>query len=91
MYRHFMKRGIDVVLSGLGIVVLSPVLIITAMIIKYTSPGPVLFKQERVGKDNKLFKIYKFRSMRIDTPKDVPTHQLKNPDQYITKIGKFMR
>lgn len=91
MYRHFMKRGIDVVLSGLGIIVLSPVLIITALIIKHTSPGPVLFKQERVGKDNKLFKIYKFRSMRIDTPKDVPTHQLKNPDQYITKIGKFMR
>ena len=91
MYRHFMKRGIDVVLSGLGIVVLSPVFIIMAIIIKYTSPGPVLFKQERVGKDNKLFKIYKFRSMRMDTPKDVPTHQLKNPDQYITKIGKFMR
>ena len=91
MYRHFIKRGIDVILSGLGIIVLSPVFIITALIIKYTSPGPVLFKQERVGKDNKLFKIYKFRSMRTDTPKDVPTHQLKNPDQYITKIGKFMR
>ena len=56
-----------------------------------TSPGPVLFKQERVGKNNKNFKIYKFRSMRTDTPKDVPTHMLEDPEQYITKIGKFMR
>ena len=91
MYKHCFKRVIDIILSLAGIIVLSPVLIITAIIIKCTSPGPVLFKQERVGKDNVNFKIYKFRSMRIDTPKDVPTHLLSNPDQYITPIGKFMR
>ena len=91
MYKHCFKRIIDIILSLGGIVVLSPVLIITAMIIKFTSPGPILFKQQRVGKDNVNFYIYKFRSMRIDTPKDVPTHLLSNPDQYITPIGKFMR
>ena len=71
--------------------VLSPVLLVLAIIIKVTSHGPVLFKQERMGKDNVRFKIFKFRSMRIDTPKDVPTHMLSNPDQYITSVGKFMR
>ncbi len=91
MYRNYLKRVIDFILSLLGIVILSPVLIILSVIIKCTSKGPVLFKQERVGKDNKLFKIYKFRSMRIDTPKDVPTHLLENPEQYITAVGKFMR
>lgn len=91
MYRHYIKRALDFVLSFLGIIVLSPILLILAIIIKVTSPGPVLFKQERMGENNKHFKIYKFRSMRIDTPKDVPTHMLQNPDQYITKIGKFMR
>lgn len=91
MYKHCFKRIIDIILSLAGIIVLSPVLIVTALIIKFTSPGPVLFKQQRVGKDNVNFNIYKFRSMRIDTPKDVPTHLLSNPDQYITPIGKFMR
>ncbi len=91
MYQKYVKRLIDTVLSLLGLIVLSPVLLIVSLIIKITSPGPILFKQERVGKDNKVFKILKFRSMRIDTPKDVPTHQLDNPDQYITRIGKFMR
>lgn len=91
MYKNYLKRIIDFILSLAGIIILSPVLIILAIIIKVTSPGPVLFKQERMGKDNVRFKIYKFRSMRTDTPKDVPTHMLENPDQYITKIGKFMR
>lgn len=91
MYKNCFKRIIDFIMSLGGIVVLSPVLLITAIIIKCTSPGPVLFKQERMGKDNKHFYIYKFRSMRIDTPKDVPTHLLSNPEQYITPIGKFMR
>ena len=91
MYRNLIKRIIDVIISFLGIIVLSPVLIVLSIVIKATSPGPVLFKQERVGKNNKSFKIYKFRSMRTDTPKDVPTHMLENPEQYITKVGKFMR
>lgn len=86
-----LKRGIDVVLSGGAIVVLSPVLGLLALAIKLDSPGPVLFKQKRVGKDKELFEIYKFRTMRTDTPSDMPTHMFKNPDQFITKIGKFLR
>ena len=78
-------------MSLLGIVVLSPIFLILAIIIKLTSPGPILFKQKRVGKNKSHFNILKFRTMRTDTPKDCPTHLLSNPDQYITKIGKFMR
>ncbi|MEG0960176.1 MAG: sugar transferase, partial [Erysipelotrichaceae bacterium] len=74
-----------------GIIVLSPVFIVISIIIKLTSSGPILFKQERVGKDNINFMILKFRTMRIDTPKDCPTHLLDNPDQYITSIGTFLR
>ena len=81
----------DTILSLLGIILLLPLLLSLAIVIKTTSPGSILFKQKRVGKDNKHFYIYKFRSMRIDTPKDMPTHLLENPDQYITKVGKFMR
>lgn len=91
MYKHFIKRILDIVISLLGIILLSPVLFILAIIIKTTSQGPVLFKQKRVGINNRYFYIYKFRSMRTDTPKDIPTHLLDNPDQYITKVGKFMR
>ena len=86
-----LKRTIDVVLSGGAIVVLSPVLGLLALAIKLDSPGPVLFKQKRVGKDKELFEIYKFRTMRTDTPSDMPTHMLKDPDQFITKTGKFLR
>ena len=86
-----LKRGIDVVLSGGAIVVLSPLLGLLALAIKMDSPGPVLFKQKRVGKDKELFEIYKFRTMRTDTPSDMPTHMLKDPDQFITKTGKFLR
>lgn len=86
-----LKRGIDVVLSGGAIVVLSPVLGLLALAIKLDTPGPVLFKQKRVGKDKELFEIYKFRTMRTDTPSDMPTHMLKDPDQFITKTGKFLR
>lgn len=85
------KRLIDIVLSGCAIVILSPILLIISILIKIQSPGPILFKQKRVGKDKKLFMIWKFRSMRTDTPKDMPTHMLSNPGQYITKIGKFIR
>ena len=91
MYQNYIKRGIDCILSLIGLIILSPILLIIAMIIKMTSPGPVLFRQERMGKDNKHFRIMKFRTMRIDTPKDCPTHMLENPDQYITKIGHILR
>lgn len=90
MYKFF-KRLMDIILSFIGIIVLIPFWIIIAILIKCTSKGPVLFKQDRVGKNKKIFKIWKFRTMRIDTPKDCPTHLLENPDQYITKVGKFLR
>ena len=86
-----LKRGVDIVLSGGAIVVLSPVLGLLALAIKLDSKGPVLFKQKRVGKDKELFEIYKFRTIRTDTPSDMPTHMLKDPDQFITKTGKLLR
>lgn len=91
MYKKYFKRFIDVVLSGFGIVVLAIPMLIVAMIIKIDSPGNVLFKQERVGKNKKSIYILKFRSMRSDAPKNVPTHLLADPDIYITKVGKFIR
>lgn len=91
MYRNGLKRVLDFILSLIGLVVLSPVLLIIALIIKMTSPGPVFFKQKRVGKNKTYFNILKFRTMRTDTPKDTPTHLLANPDQYITSIGKVLR
>ncbi|MBE6764322.1 MAG: sugar transferase [Clostridia bacterium] len=87
----FFKRLLDIVMSFLGIIILSPVMIIVAVLIKLTSKGPVLFKQQRVGKNGKLFKIWKFRSMRTDTPKDMPTHMLENPETFITPVGRFIR
>lgn len=85
-----MKRIFDFIMSLLAIICLSPIIIIVSLIIKFTSEGPILFKQRRIGKDNKEFNIYKFRTMRVDTP-NVATHLLENPEQYITAIGKFMR
>jgi O-antigen biosynthesis protein WbqP len=85
------KRLIDILLSLVGLVVLFPVLLVIILAIKLESKGPVLFKQKRVGINKKHFSILKFRTMRIDTPKDTPTHLLKDPEQYITKIGKFLR
>lgn len=85
-----MKRCFDLISSLGGIILFSPILLLLALIIKVTSPGPILFKQRRIGKNNEEFMIYKFRTMRIDTP-NVATHLLKNPEQYITPIGKFMR
>lgn len=90
MYQKFFKRLIDIVLSLVGIIVLSWLFLILIIAIKVTSPGPVLFKQKRIGKDKQLFEIYKFRTMRIDTP-DLPTHLLENPEQWITPVGKFLR
>ena len=91
IYRYYIKRFFDSILSALAILVLSWLFIILAVSIKCTSKGPVFFKQKRVGKDKTYFNILKFRTMRIDTPKDVPTHLLTNPEQYITKIGRFLR
>lgn len=90
MYK-IIKWILDRLLSLLAGIVFLPFFIIIGLIIKLTSKGPVLFKQKRVGKNKKLFNIWKFRTMRIDTPHDKPTHMLDNPDQYITKIGKFLR
>lgn len=91
MYKHFLKRVIDFILSLIGLIVLSPVFIILCVWIKLDSKGPIFFRQKRVGKNKKHFNILKFRTMYIDTPKDMPTHMLSNPDQYITKPGKFLR
>lgn len=85
------KRTIDVLLSGIGILVLSPILLILCVAIKLDSPEPILFTQKRVGIHKSYFQIYKFRTMRTDTPKDMPTHMLSNPEQYITRTGSFLR
>lgn len=90
-YEKGVKRAIDVVLSFGGLVVLSPVFAAIVLIIKIEDPGPVLFTQKRVGQNKRYFKLHKFRSMKMSTPHDVPTHQLENPEQYITKVGKFIR
>ncbi|MYL47154.1 sugar transferase [Virgibacillus halodenitrificans] len=86
-----LKRILDVVLSFIGLVILSPLFIVLIIAIKLDSKGPILFKQKRVGINKSYFNIYKFRTMRVDTPKDTPTHLLKNPEKYITKTGKFLR
>lgn len=85
------KRAIDFICSLLGLILLSPLFLVLILWIKMDSPGPVLFRQKRVGIHKTYFQILKFRTMRIDTPKDMPTHLLKNPEQYITKAGKFLR
>lgn len=85
------KRLIDIILSLIGLIVLSPIFLILIIAIKLESKGPVLFKQKRIGIHKTQFNILKFRTMRIDTPKDTPTHLLDNPKQYITKMGRFLR
>ena len=95
MYRFAVKRFFDIVLSFVAIVLLAIPMLIVAIAIKIDDPGPVLFKQKRVGKKKNgqitYFQIWKFRSMKMCTPHDVPTHLLENPEQYITKVGKFIR
>lgn len=91
MYAKYFKRLIDVVLSACALIVLSPLYLILALAIKIDSPGPILFKQKRVGIHKTHFDILKYRTMRIDTPRDVPTHMLDNPEQWITRVGKFLR
>lgn len=90
-YEKYVKRAVDIVLSFGGLVVLSPVLLGIAIAIKIDDPGPVLFTQKRIGQNKKYFKLHKFRSMKTCTPHDKPTHMLENPEQYITKVGKFLR
>lgn len=91
MYKHFFKRAIDLLLSFIGIIVLTPVWLILTIAIFINDPGPIFFTQKRVGKKKKLFKILKFRTMKTSTPHDMPTHMLENPEQYITKVGGFLR
>lgn len=91
MYEKFFKRVIDIVLSATGLVVLSWLYFIIAVAVVLDDPGPVFFKQKRVGKGKTFFPLHKFRSMKMSTPHDMPTHMLKNPEQYITRVGKFLR
>ncbi|KXT85157.1 Capsular polysaccharide biosynthesis protein Cps4E [Streptococcus sp. DD11] len=90
MYKS-VKRGLDILLSLTGMILLSPLFLAIILAIKLDSKGPVLFKQKRVGLHKKHFNILKFRTMRVDTPKDTPTHLLENPEQWITGTGKFLR
>ncbi len=91
MYERFVKRIFDIVLSAIALICLSWLFLIISVAIKIDDPGPVFFSQKRVGKDKSYFKLYKFRSMKMSTPHDTPTHLLENPEQYITKIGGFCR
>ena len=91
MYKRFGKRALDVLLSGLGLIVLSPLFLIISIAIKAEDPGPVFFRQKRVGIHKTYFNIVKFRSMRQDTPHDMPTHLLNDPQRWITKTGRFLR
>lgn len=90
-YDRYIKRIVDLVLSFGGLVCLSPVFIGIMIAIKIDDPGPVFFTQKRLGKNKQYFKLHKFRSMKMCTPHDTPTHMLANPEQYITKVGKYIR
>ena len=91
MYKHFFKPMFDFILSFIGIIVLIPVWIILVIAILIDDPGPIFFTQKRVGIHKKFFRILKFRTMKVSTPHDVPTHMLENPEQYITRVGKILR
>ena len=91
MYQKFGKRLLDIVLSGCGLIVLAPVYLCLAIAIKLDDPGPVFFRQKRVGIHKTYFQILKFRTMKMETPKDTPTHLLENPQQYITRVGRVLR
>ncbi|SFG64125.1 sugar transferase [Oribacterium sp. WCC10] len=90
-YEKYVKRFLDIILSFWGLIILSPVFIILSLWIVIDDPGPVLFTQKRLGRDKQYFQLHKFRSMRMDTPHDRPTHMLENPEKYITKSGHFIR
>lgn len=91
MYVKIVKRVLDILVSLTAILILSPLLLIIPILIKIDSPGPVLFRQNRVGKHKKCFYMLKYRTMRIDTPRDTPTHLLENPEQYISRVGRLLR
>ena len=91
MYEKVLKRLIDIVLSVCGLIVLSWLYLLIAIAIVIDDPGPVMFTQKRIGKNKKYFQLHKFRSMKMSTPHDMPTHMLENPDQYITRVGRFIR
>lgn len=90
-YEKYIKRCFDIILSFGGLVVLSPVFLVLSLWIVIDDPGPIFFTQKRLGRDKQYFRLHKLRSMRMDTPHDKPTHMLENPDQYITKAGRFIR
>ena len=90
-YEAVVKRVLDLILSFFGLVILSPVFLVLSVWILNDDPGPILFKQKRIGKDKQYFALHKFRSMKMSTPHDKPTHMLENPEQYITRSGKFIR
>lgn len=91
MYKKFVKRLLDIIISLIALIILSPFILITAIIIKIDSPGSVFFKQKRVGLNKAHFNMLKFRTMRTDAPKDTPTHLLANPEQYISRFGRIAR
>ena len=91
MYKHIVKRTLDLAISVVGVAVLAIPMALIALLIKLETPGPVLFKQKRVGIHKKHFNILKFRTMKMETPRDVPTHLLENPQMWITKVGGFLR
>lgn len=91
MYRRYIKRALDIILSGLGLAVLSPLFVVIAAAIRIEDPGPVFFKQRRFGIHRTYFDIVKFRSMRLDTPHDMPTHLLEDPERWITRVGRVLR
>lgn len=91
MYRKYGKRILDIILSGCGIVVLSPIYLLVALAIVIDDPGPVFFRQKRVGIHKTHFQMLKFRTMRMNTPHDVPTHLLEDPHRYITRVGRILR
>lgn len=91
LYDRFWKRGTDIVLSALGLIILSPVFLIICIAVFVDDPGPIFFSQKRIGLNKKYIKIHKFRTMKMATPHDVPTHMLENPEQYITGVGKYLR
>ena len=91
MYQKFFKRLLDIILSFFGLIVLSWLYLVIIIAIKIDDPGPAFFSQDRIGIHKTIFKVHKFRTMKMSTPHDVPTHQLENPQQYITKVGGFLR
>lgn len=91
MYERYVKRALDVLISAAGLVVLSPLLLLIAIAIKLSSKGPVIFRQKRYGKDRGFFEICKFRTMRVNAPKDVPTNDLRGAKTYITPVGRVLR